>query len=158
MGELQKGSELPELDFTVLEGCRIRFPWLSITNSYSFCGLKQHKCILRSSKSRCLYGLPLSRDLGKPPPCLFHLLRAPAVFGLWQHHLISAPMFTRLLLSVCLLLLRLLEGQLSLDLGSTWTVQDEFISGYLITSAKSFCTKLIFQIIHRFWGCRKTYL
>ena len=59
---------------------------------------------------------------------------------------------------LCLLLLCLLEGQLSLDLGSTWTVQDEFISGYLITSAKSFCKKLIFQIIHRFWGCRQTYL
>ena len=100
-GELQKGSELLELDFTVLEGCRIRFPWLSITNSYSFCGPKQHKCIpsqfwTQKFKIKVSVWPPSLQG----PPCLFQLLRAPAVFGLWQHHLISAPVFTRLLLSV----------------------------------------------------------
>ena len=123
-------------------------PWAVITNCHKLCGLKQQNLIFSQlqrpevpeSKRWILFSLEtLGKNLSSPPPASVGS-RPFLVCGCITPS--AASTFTWLSsLCLCFLLSSLLQGHLSLDLGSTWIVQDNLISRSLITSEKTLLSK-----------------
>ena len=81
------------------------FPVAIVTNDYTPHAKNKGNVPLtvpeaRSPKSRCWQGHAPSQALEEAPSCLFQLLVAPGVLGLWQHHPVSASTSHGLLLCV----------------------------------------------------------
>lgn len=115
------------------------FPRAAITNYYKVGSLKQQSSFSRSSE-----GQKCEVWRGWAPS------EGSSSFSWFQGSLasvtpISASVFAWTSpLGLCLLFFCLLHGLLSLDLGSTWIIQDELITRCFITSAET--------LFHRFWG------
>jgi len=126
----------------------LQFLWPKTTQMYSVTVLEP-----KSSKSRCLYGLPLSRD--PPTSSSFWGLQLFLACGsiIWSLPLCSHGSSS---LSSPLVSLRgtAVIG-FGVHLNSPGWIHLRVLN-YI--SKDPFYTKLIFQIIHGFWGWRQTYL